>query len=72
MSYLKKRINLTVDSKTYSFLKFLSAKKQQKISTLSLKLIHKALEEEEDLFFSKLGDKILSQKGKRFPHHKAW
>ena len=72
MPSLKKRINLTVDHKIYSVLEKLSAKKQKKISTVSLSLIQQALEWQEDIYFSKLGDKILSKKSKRIPHNKAW
>ena len=72
MSSAKKRVNLTVDYKTYSVLKSLSEKKQQKISTLSLHLIQEALDLQEDIYFSKIADKRLSQKQKRIPHNKAW
>ena len=68
----KKRINLTVDDKTYSVLKILSGKTQQKLSTVSLNLIHQALEFQEDIYFSKVADKRLSQKQKRISHDKAW
>ena len=68
----KKRINLTVDDKTYSALEILSGKTQQKISTVSLNLIHQALELQEDIYFSKVADKLLSQKQKRVSHDKAW
>ena len=68
----KKRINLTVDDKTYSALEILSGKTQQKISTVSLNLIHQALELQEDIYFSKVADKRLSQKQKRVSHDKAW
>ncbi len=72
MSVAKKRVNLTVDHKTYSALKKLSGNKQQKISTLSLNLIQQALELQEDMYFSKIADKRLSQKQKRISHDKAW
>ncbi|MCY4513073.1 MAG: hypothetical protein OXB86_05240 [Bdellovibrionales bacterium] len=72
MPSIKKRINLTVDNKTYSALEKLSRKTQQKISTVSLNLIHQALELQEDMYFSKIADKRLSQKQKRVPHDKAW
>ena len=68
----KKKINLTVDNKTYSALELLSGKTQQKISTVSLNLIRQALELEEDLCFSKIADTRLSQKQKRMSHKKAW
>ena len=53
-------------------LKKLSGKRQQKISTLSLNLIQQALEFQEDMYFSKIADKRLSQKQKRISHDKAW
>lgn len=72
MPSVKKRINLTVDDKTYSELEKLSLKTQQKISSLSLNLIHQALELQEDLYLSKTADQRLSQKQKRISHDKAW
>ena len=72
MPSAKKRINLTVDDKTYSVLQTLSGKTQQKISTVSLNLIQQALELQEDIYFSKLADERLSQKQKRVSHDKAW
>ena len=72
MPSAKKRINLTVDDKTYSVLQTLSGKTQQKISTVSLNLIQQALELQEDIYFSKLADERLSQNQKRVSHDKAW
>ena len=72
MPSTKKRINLTVDDKTYSVLQILSGKTKQKISTVSLNLIQQALELQEDIYFSKLADGRLSRKQKRVSHDKAW
>ena len=72
MPSAKKRINLTVDDKTYAALETLSGKTQQKISTISLDLIHQALKLQEDLYFSKVSDKRLSRKQKRVSHDRAW
>lgn len=72
MPSVKKRINLTVDNKTYAALEILSGRTQQKISTISLNLIHQALELQEDIYFSKVTDKRLSKKQKRISHDKAW
>ena len=72
MSLTKKRINLTVDDKTYFALETLSGKKRQKISTISLNLIQQALEMQEDIYFSNLADERLSKKQKRISHDKAW
>ena len=72
MPSTKKRINLTVDDKTYSVLEVLSGKRQQKISAVCLDFIQQALELEEDIYFSNLADERLSKKQKRIPHDKAW
>lgn len=72
MPSIKKRINLTVDDKTYIMLEKLSGKKKQKISTISLNLIQQALELQEDIYFSNLADERLSSKQKRISHSKAW
>ena len=72
MSLAKKRVNLTMDHKTYSALKGLSGKRKQKISTLSLHLIQEALDLQEDIYFSKIADKRLSQKQKLISHDKVW
>lgn len=72
MSSQSKRISLTVDPDTYLALERLSDRHRQKISEVSLKLIHQALEAQEDLYFSKISDERLSKKQKTIPHDKAW
>ena len=61
----KKKINLTVDHKTYSALETLSGQRREKISAVSLYLIQQALELQEDLYFSKEADSRLSQNSRR-------
>jgi predicted DNA-binding protein len=68
----KKRINLTIDNDLYRSLERLSFKKHQPISSVSRELIEKALELEEDLYFSSIGDKRLEEDKERFPHQSAW
>jgi predicted DNA-binding protein len=68
----KKRINITVDDVIYRSLDRLSRKEQRTLSSVSLQLIEKALELEEDLYFSREADKRLSKKDKRISHAKAW
>ena len=72
MSSQNKRINLTVDKDTYLALVALSDQRHQKISKISLDLIHQGLEIQEDLYFSKISDERLSKKQKSIPHNKAW
>ena len=72
MKTAKKRINVSVDDTTYYALKALSGKKQQNLPAVSLYLIQKALDLEEDMYFSKIADERLAKKQKRIPHNKFW
>ena len=72
MATAKKRISIPVDDTTYYELKALSGKRQQKVPDVSLYLIQKALDLEEDMYFSKIADERLSQQQKRISHHKFW
>lgn len=71
MSSHNKRINLTVDEDTYLALAASFDQCHQKISKISLDLIHQGLEIQEDLYFSKISDERLSKKQKSIPHNKA-
>lgn len=68
----KKRINITVDDRTYEALEKLSKQRDQSVAGVGLSLIEDALEYQEDVHFSRVADKRLSQKQKRIPHDKAW
>ena len=72
MPTAKKRINITVDDELFEALESLAHKKQKSVSGTSLDLIEKAIEFEEDSYFSRIADKRLSQKQKRMAHDKAW
>lgn len=72
MPTAKKRINITVDDEMYQVLESLSHKRQKSISGTSLDLIEKAIELEEDLYFSRKSDERLSKKQKHISHDKAW
>ena len=72
MPTLKKRINIVVDEKTYEILRQMSSDKEKSLSKISLELIERALEDQEDAYFSRIADKRLSQKFKKIPHEKAW
>ena len=68
----KKRIYLTIDNETYESLKTLSTKMDQKLSCFSSNIFQRAIEDEaEDVYFSEISDKRLSQKHKRIPSKKA-
>ena len=68
----KKRVNLTVDSKTYEALEWMSQCEEKSLSSLSIELIKEALELSEDYYFSTVSDKRLSKKSRKIPHNKAW
>ena len=72
MPTAKKRINITVDDEMYQALESLSQKKQKSVSGTSLDLLEKAIELEEDSYFSRKADERLSTNQKRIPHDKAW
>ena len=72
MPTAKKRINITVDDEMYQALESLSHKKQKSVSGTSLDLLEKAIELEEDSYFSRKADERLSKNQKRIAHDKAW
>lgn len=72
MPTAKKRINITVDDRTYQALERLSHARDQSVAGVSLNLIEEALEYQEDLHFSRIADERLSRKQKRVSHDEAW
>lgn len=72
MPTAKKRINITIDDTLYRTLNRLSGEEKSSLSSVCLRLIEKALELQEDLYFSSEADKRLSRKEKRISHTKAW
>ena len=72
MPTTKKRINITVDDRTYEALERLSGERKQSVAGVGLSLIEEALEHQEDLHFSRIANDRLSKKQKRIPHQKAW
>ncbi len=72
MPTAKKRINLTLENELYRSLERLSKKEHKSLSSVSLRLIEKAIELEEDLYFSTEADKRLEKKEKRISHSDAW
>ena len=72
MATTKKRINVTIDDGTYAVLKKLSEERGKSISSVSLSLIERALEFQEDRHFSRIAEERLAKKEKRISHRKAW
>lgn len=72
MPTIKQRINITLEDELFLALKNLADKTKQSLSSLSVEMIKKSLEREEDIYFSEVADKRLEQKQKRIAHSKAW
>ena len=68
----KNRVNLTVDSEVFAALGILAKRKRKSLSNVSIDLITRALELEEDFYFSSVSDRRLSEEKKRISHDKAW
>ncbi len=72
MPTAKKRINITVNDEIYETLDALSIRENESVSHISLELLERALELKEDLYFSKIADKRLETKQRRYSHKHVW
>jgi len=72
MPTAKQRINITLEDDLFLVLKKIADKAKQSLSSVSIDLIKRSLEREEDIYFSEIADSRLSQKQKRVTHSKAW
>jgi predicted DNA-binding protein len=70
----KERINLTVDDSMFALLGHLAAKKHLAVAAYTRQLVEKALELEEDRYFSTIADERLSKSSSRagIDHDTAW
>ena len=67
MPTLNPRINITVSSEIAEQLSQTARQSKKSISKVALELIEWAIEEREDMYFSKLGDKRLKSSPKFVP-----
>ena len=72
MPTTKHRISITPDEELFDALEALSKKRGRALSSVSLELIKRAMEFEEDFHFSKVADERLAKKEQRIPHSRAW
>ena len=71
MATLKKRVNLTIEDDLYSeFEAIKDLRNESSLSSVILDLAKEALEINEDLYFSKIAEKRLSEK--RVSHNQVW
>ena len=70
----KERINITVDHDMYALLGLMAGKKHLALAAYTRDLIEKALELEEDRYFSAIADERLSMHSSKasIAHEAAW
>ncbi len=72
MPTAKRRINLTVEDRIFEDLSKLARKRKSSVARVSHTLLEKALELQEDFYFSRVGEKRLSEKSKRLKSEDVW
>lgn len=72
MPTAKQRISIAPDPRVLSALQVLSRRRGRALASVSLDLIERALELEEDLHFSRVADERLERNEKRVSHDRAW
>lgn len=74
MPTLKKRIQIPVSDRVHKELGKLAKKRGVTVSSLTQDLVEEALELQEDMYFSKLGDKALDgiEDSELISHEEAW
>ncbi len=68
----KPRLNLVLDPFDLEIISRFAKKTGKSIAGAGKELILKALELEEDFYFSKESEKRLKEDGKRYSHEEAW
>jgi len=72
MPTAKQRVNITLEDELFLILKKMADKAKQSLSSISVEMIKKSIETEEDIYFSEIADSRLDKKQKRITHSKAW
>jgi predicted CopG family antitoxin len=72
MPTAKKRINMTVDEDVFQSLNKIAKKEKTSVASVSHILLEKALELQEDFYFSKVSEDRLVKKYKRLTHEEVW
>lgn len=72
MSTKNPRLNLTMDSSDLQIIAKLAKKRKTSLSATAAALIREALEFQEDIYLSKLGDERLAAAKKWYSHEEAW
>lgn len=72
MPTVKRRISICVDDQLFDELAARAEEEQRPVASLGLDLIRRAMQLEEDAYFSKVSDSRVAKKEKRVSHSKAW
>lgn len=72
MPTLKQRISLSPGARVLKTLERLARLRGEPVATVSLGLIERALELEEDVYFSRVADERIEANEARFSHRQAW
>jgi predicted DNA-binding protein len=72
MPTAKKRINLTIEDDVFESLNELARKQKTSVASISHLLLEKALELQEDFYFSRVSEARLSKKSKKVSHEDIW
>lgn len=72
MPTAKKRINLTVEDDIFESLNKIAKKEKTSVASISNLLLEKALDLQEDFYFSRVSESRLSKKKKRLSHKDIW
>lgn len=72
MPTAKKRINLTVEDEVFESLKRIAKRENASVASISHLLLEKALELQEDFYFSRAGEERIAKKFKRLSHEDIW
>ncbi len=72
MPTAKKRINLTVEDEVFESLNRLAKSEKKSVASVSHLLLQKALELQEDFYFSKVSEDRLAKKQKKISHSDMW
>jgi predicted CopG family antitoxin len=72
MPTAKKRINMTVEDDVFESLHKIAKKEKTSVASVSHLLLEKALELQEDFYFSKVSEERIAKKFKRIKHQDIW
>ncbi|MGE3756596.1 MAG: hypothetical protein AB7H97_02515 [Pseudobdellovibrionaceae bacterium] len=72
MPTVKKRINMTVEDDIFESLHKIAKKEKTSVASISNLLLEKALELQEDFYFSRVGESRIAKKFKKLSHEDIW